>query len=152
MNIKLFLRDYPFINTELQRLQKELNELIKSKQETYVTLKAVSVTGMPKSTVPSDNVYSTVQVLVDRYDAKINYYTKQINNLLDEKELFEKAWFNRNLLSHEERAIIELRCFERYRWPDIARVLKYSEKQCQRLLDKVIEKLQCEVDELMKVS
>lgn len=140
------------MSAELHRLQKELNELIKSKHEAYVSLKSVPITGTPKSNSVSDNVYSTVQLIVDHYDTEINYYTRQINRLLDDKALFEKAWFNHDLLSHEERAIVELRCFDRCRWPDIARTLKYSEKQCQRLLDKVIDKIQCEVDKHMKAS
>lgn len=152
MNIKAYLRDYPFINSELQRLQKELNALIQGKHDTYCTLKAVPLTGMPRSHSVSDNVFNTVQVIIDRYDHKISYYTNQINSILDEKALFEKAWFNNDLITNEDRAIIELRCFDRNRWPYIARSMKYSEKQCQRLLDRVIQKLQCEVDDLMKVS
>mgnify|MGYP000950536816 CR=1 FL=1 len=148
MNIKSYLRGYPYINIEMQRLQKELNALIMSKHDTYCTLHAAPLTGMPSGNSIPDSVYQTVQVIADRYDHKINFYVNKINNLIDDKALFEKVWFNNNVMTNEDRAIIEFRCFERYRWPDIARKMRYSEKQCQRFLDKTIQKMQLEVDKL----
>ena len=152
MNIKSYLENYPYINTELLRIQRELNEAIQGKKDTYCTLKAVPITGMPGSPHISDSVYASVQTLVDRYDVKILRYTHEINSILDEKALFEKIWFSNAIMSNEDRAIIELRCFERYRWPDISRKMKYSEKQCQRLFERVLKKMQCEVDKLCQIE
>lgn len=150
MNIRKYLKDYPFINTEIQRLQKELNFLIQCKHEAYCTLRAVPV-DMPKVEVSSisDPVSSSVQVIVDRYDKKIQYYTNRINQILDNKALFERIYFS-NILSNEDRAIIHYRYFEHCRWSEIARMMKYSPRQCQRLLENAIEKIQSEVDKLMK--
>jgi len=149
LNIRKYLKGYPNINDEIQRLQKELNFFIKCKHESYCTLKAIPA-DMSKVKVSgiSDQVYASVQVIVDRYDKKIEYYTDQINRILDEKALFEMIWFS-DILSNEDRAIIQYRCFEHLKWPEIARIMKYSKRQCQRHLDDVIDKIQCEVDKLI---
>ncbi|NLU53423.1 MAG: hypothetical protein GXX10_11255 [Clostridiaceae bacterium] len=149
MNIRAYLRDYPFINDEILRLQKELNEIIRHKHESYATLKAVPITDMPKGSGLSDPVYNTVQVIIDRYDHKIEYYTQKINQILDDKALFEQIWFS-EILSSEERSVIDYRCFQHFDWKQTAKLMKYSTKQCRRIFNRAIEKLQSEVDNLMK--
>lgn len=47
MNIRLYLKDYPYINEEVLSLQKELNQLIRNKHEAYCTLQAIAITGVP---------------------------------------------------------------------------------------------------------
>lgn len=148
MNIRSYLKEYPFLNIELHRLQKELNTLIQNKHETYCTLQTVPLTGMPSGNNISDSVLNTIQILIDRFDKDIFYYTSKINDLLDEKALFEKAWFNKNVMTNEDRAIIQLKCFEHNSWRHVARTMKYSDKQCQRIYEKAMQKLQCEVDKL----
>ena len=151
MNIRLYLKEYPFFNIELHRLQTALNTLIQNKHESYCTLQAVPLTGMPSSGNISDSVSNTIQVLIDRIDKDIFYYSKKINNLLDEKALFEKAWFNATM-TNEDRAIIQLKCFEHQSWRNVAGAIKYSDKQCQRLYEKAIQKLQLEVDKLCQLE
>jgi len=148
MNIRLYLKDYPYINEEVLSLQKELNQLIRNKHEAYCTLQAIAITGVPSEN--TNNIYdvsNTVQILIDRFDQKILYYTNKINALLDEKAIFEKAWFNADL-TYEDRRIIQLKCFEHRSWRDIAKTVKYSDKQCQRLYDKAVSKIQSEMDKL----
>lgn len=148
MNIKAYLKDYPFINIELHRLQKELNILIQGKHETYCSLKAVNITGMPSAHIVTDSVFQCVQVLVERYDHKIQYYTGQINRLLDDKSLFERIWFNNKIMTNEDRAMIQLKYFEHKSWRKVSEILNYSDKQCQRILEKAMQKMQWEVDRL----
>lgn len=147
MNIRLYLKDYPYINDEVLSLQKELNTTIRNKHESYCTLQAVAITGMPSGNTITD-VSNTIQILIDRFDKKILNLTDKINNLLDEKALFEKAWFNSGI-SNEERILIQLKCFEHQSWRNVAKAMKYSDKQCQRLYDKAISKIQFEVDKLL---
>lgn len=149
MNIRLYLKDYPYINDQVLDLQKELNKLIRNKHEAYCTLQAMAITGVPSEN--NNNIYdvsNTVQILIDRFDRKIIYFTNKINALLDEKALFEKAWFSSNI-TNEDRTIIQLKSFEHRSWREIAKIVKYSDKQCQRLFDKAILKLQLEVDKLL---
>lgn len=152
MNIRSYLKDYPFLNIELHRLQKELNTLIKNKHEAYCTLQSAPLTGIPSGNNISDPVINSIQVLIDRFDRKILYYTNKINTLLDEKALFDKAWFNKEVMTNEDRAIIQLKCFEHQSWRNVARTMKYSDRQCQRLYEKVLQKLQSEVDRLCQLD
>ena len=152
MNIRLYLKDYPYINDEVLCLQKELNKLIRNKHEAYCTLQAMAHTGVPSE--KTNNIYdvsNTVQILVDRFDRKIINLTNKINSLLDEKALFDKAWFNSNI-SNEDRTIIQLKAFEHRSWREVAKAMKYSDKQCQRLFDKAVSKIQYEVDKLLSAS
>ena len=149
MDIRAFLRDYPFMNSDILRLQKDLNAAIKAKENTYCTVKAAPTTRQGSSSgAISDSVFDAVQELIDRYDTVIVYFTQQINSLLDHKTLFEKVWFSVALLKKEERLVIEMRDFDRYRWPDIAKKLRYSERQCQRIHENAILKMQTEADRL----
>ena len=150
MNVRSYLRDYPYVNDEVLRLQKDLNNLIQNKHESYCTLQAVALTGMPSANTISD-VSNTIQILIDRFDKKILNLSDQINDLLDEKALFEKAWFKSDI-TNEDRTLIQIKCFEHQSWRNVAKTMKYSDKQCQRLFDKALSKIQLEVDKLLSLS
>lgn len=148
MQVKEYLENYNLINSELARLQAELNVLIKEKAGTYDTIKAYKMTGMPKgNSGVKDPVYDTVEHLIDGYDKKITFYAKRINEIINEKALFDSIWTDLSILSGEEHAMVSLRYFDRFPWAKIAIKMSYCEKHCFRLLKKAVEKLQAKVDD-----
>ncbi len=148
MDIKAFLKDYPFLSAEILRLQKELNTALKARKDTYITVKAAPLAMHRGSSGISDSVSDAVQIIVDRLENDIAFYVRQINIILDQKAMFEKIWFGQELLSKAERTILEMRHFDHYPWPTIAKTVRYSERQCQRLNEMAIEKMQTEADRL----
>lgn len=135
------------MSSNLIKLQSELNSLIKEKSDTYNTLAAYNINGMPKGKGSfSDPVFSTVENLIDRYDKRIISFTQRINKIIDEKSIFDEIWNNSLVLSGLEKTIIELKYFRYYSWAKIGEKLSYSGKQCQRISNKAIEKLQVAAD------
>lgn len=149
MNIERFLREYPALGEEIMRLNKELNNLIACKEETYNTMKAQVMSDMPKISASGENpsvVERTVVTLVDQYAHQIEYYTLMINTLIDQQRIFEKIWFKPDILSNIEREIIQLRMFQERPWDFIARKISYSRMQCLRILKSGMGSLQSELD------
>lgn len=147
MDIKIFLEEYNFISGNLIKLQAELNSLIKEKSDTYNTLSAYNINGMPKGKGSfSDPVFSTVENLIDRYDKRIISCAQRINKIIDEKSIFDEIWNSYSVLSGLEKTIIELKYFGYYSWTEIGKKVSYSVKQCKRISNKAIEKIQVAID------
>lgn len=141
MNIEYILREYPHIPEKIQKLNNELNNIIQCSDLTYNTLKAQRLTGMPHSTDTSDQVYDAVEKIIDRYDARINNIKNKINMWLDIQEKVDEIFYKPELLTIEERRIIELRYFHQFPWYRIPSVMRYSRRQCERFQHQALYKL-----------
>ncbi len=153
MNIERFLREYPTLGEEIMRLNKELNNLIACKEDTYNTMKAQVMSDMPKISASGENpslVEKAVVSLIDNYGHKIEYYTLMINNLMDQQQIFEKVWFMPDLLCRLEKTIIEMRYFKEFHWDLICRQTCYSRPQCMRIAKQAVKTLQNEMDNIFE--
>lgn len=96
------LKSYKYIMTEVRELNKKINEFINLKD--YCTVKATKLSHVPRSI--TNEIHSTVEDLVVRYDEQVYEYASEINRLLDDKKLVETLL---NKLEPTEKRVIELR-------------------------------------------
>ena len=154
MNVERFLREYPILGDELMRLNKELNNLIMCKEDNYNTLKAQNITDMPRSATPEDNPSSVEKAVIrlmdieQRFDIQTLYYTNRINDLIEQKRMFEEVWATKELLTKFERRVIELRCFIEYDWATVSRLTNYSRTSVIRVFESAVSKIERRMDEL----
>lgn len=151
MNVERFLREYQTLGEELIRLNRELNEIICCKEDCYNTLQAQNLTGMPKDQTPEDRPSSVERAVIkisDRYGEAVTYYTNRINDLLDQKRLFEATWSDRMLLSSSERTIITLRYIQDMPWSLVCRKVHYGRTRATAIAQDAMKRLQTHIDEL----
>lgn len=152
MDVERFLKEYPMLTEELIRLNNELNEVIRCKEDCYNTLRAQNLTSMPKDETPEDHpstVENAVIRITDRYGAAVSYYTSRINDLLEQKQQFEMAWSDRALLTASERMIIMLRYIQDMPWSMVCRQSHYARSRASEIAQDGITKLQNRVIELV---
>jgi DNA-directed RNA polymerase specialized sigma subunit len=141
LNIENILREYPHIPETIQKLNKELNDYLTNKYDTYNTLKSAKVTGMPHASGISNQTYNAVEKLIDRYGVRIKEITEEINNWMDLQKSIDDIFYQANLLTMEERRVIELRYFQQRKWTQIPYIMKYSKRSCEYFQSKAIEKI-----------
>lgn len=150
MDVREYLVSYNEIGDEIRRLNSELNRLLECREETYNTLQAQFLSGMPVSHRPeSEDIISKAAILVIRRFRKgIENLTVQINRLLDQQDLFNDVWNNKVRLSFQERQVIELEYFNpvELKWDEIGKKMNYSPRHCERLAASAIKKLQEAID------
>ncbi len=149
MDVERFLREYPTLGMEILRLNRELNNTIMCKNESYNTLQAQTLTDMPKNRTPEEiqsSVEKAVIRIADKFDEQVSYYTNRINSLIEQQKLFEAIWAEQNLLMSTERRIIELRYFYDYSWERICRTMYYSRSQASAILRAALEKMQQRIE------
>lgn len=139
--IEKILYDYANISYSIQKLNRELNEIITGKNETYNTLKAAKMSGIPHGTDISNQVLDAVEKLIDRYLDRVKEITYQINKLMDLQQQVDSIMYQPDLLTIEERRIVDLRYIKQYQWYRIPSVMKYSRAQCFRIHEKALEKI-----------
>lgn len=96
------LKSYKYIMTEVRELNKKINEFVNLKD--YCTVKAAALSKVPRSN--TNEIHSTVEDLVIRYDEQVQEYADKINKLLDNKALVESML---GKLEPIEKQVIELR-------------------------------------------
>ena len=151
MDVERFLREYPSLGEEIMRLNRELNNIIICKEDSYNTLKAQNITGMPRNATPEENqsiVERAVICLLDRYQERTNYYTNRINDLIETQRMFEAIWADMQLLTTIERRVIELRCFQETTWSMIGQLIHYSRQGAESIYHKAIEKIHSRMESI----
>lgn len=148
MNVREYLQGYNQIDNEIRFLNDEMNTLLKCREETYSTLKAQVLSDMPKAPHLDGNdcVSKTVLLINERFSQSIDSLSRQINDLLYMRDIFSRVWIQKGLLSNKEKSIIDLRYFHNKRWEDIANKACYSEKQCRRIAEGAVLKMQKVID------
>ena len=132
--VKDILYDYPYTEEKRERLNKELQDLLGSKYETSITaqLNGVSSSNRPISDKTGDAVIKIAEI----YDTRADAIKNKINNLYKIQNAIETSF---EKLDHNQKQIIELKYFKRYKWINIAKKIKYSTRNCYNLHDKAIE-------------
>ena len=120
--VKDILYDYPYTEEKRERLNKELQDLLGSKYETSITAQLNGVT-------------SSNRPISDK-TGEANAIKNKINNLYKIQNAIETSF---EKLDHNQKQIIELKYFKRYKWIHIAKKIKYSTRNCYNLHDKAIE-------------
>lgn len=144
MNIREYLENYNNVGDEIRRLNSELNRLLECREDTYNTIKAQTLSDMPRSPMKQgDDVVSKAAILtIERFVKSVNCISLRIKDLLDMQDEFNQVWFKPMLLSSEEKRIIELRFFHEKQWDEVAVKVGYSERHCTRLAMMAIDKMQ----------
>lgn len=136
MTIVEKLRLYPQIPAYIKDLNKQLTNAISEKYNICVTAK---LTGMPISRQKSDPTYQAVERIFTKHDQTIDDISKQIGEYLTIHADISRMLLR---LTPEEKRILELRCFSAQSWADVSRMLCYSSRQCQRLYNAGLKKLE----------
>lgn len=138
MNIENMLYIYDDIPDEVQKLNKELNDIIINRKQTRDTLKATTITDMPLGGGTSDPTYEAVERAIDRYGERIKEITARINWLLDTKGYIEDKL---KALDSEEMRVIELRYFRGYKMKRLPYIIHFSLQHCYRIHDSAFKKM-----------
>jgi DNA-directed RNA polymerase specialized sigma subunit len=138
MNIENILYEYPTLPQTIVKLNGELNELIKSKNDIRNTVKAQVMTGMPHGTEISDPTLNAVKELIDKQDIYIQEKIRQVAYYIDIKHKLDEILLK---LSPAEKQIIEIKYFDRCPKYEIPRIMKYCRSRCFQLQDEAIEKI-----------
>ncbi len=136
--IEKILLDYANITEDIQKLNRELNDILQNKQETYNTLQAAKITGMPHGTVISDQTYNATERLIDKYGVRAQKIVDEIEALWKLRDNINKCF---TVLTMEEKRVIELRYINQYKMGKVAYMMKYSSRQCERYQQTALEKL-----------
>jgi len=138
MTIEQKLILYPDIPQEIQRLNKDLNDINSYKDETRDMLQAQHLSDMPKGgDISNPTLTATIQ-LIDRYGEHTLHIIDQINEYMDVKEEVDSAWM---VLERDEKRVLELRYFDRMRWDWIPAKMHYSRRECFRVHNDAIKKI-----------
>lgn len=137
--VKQMLYEYGYCDETILKKNQQLNNLIMCQEETRNTLKAQSIDDMPKGGGISDLTYNAVIKIVDEYQVEIERLVKNIQEQLDNRKIIEKALKE---LTITERQIIQQRYFEQNRWSRISRCMNYTKRQCFRIHDEAIKKIE----------
>ena len=139
--IERILYQYGNIPSDIQKLNKQLNDIITNKEYTYNTLQAAKCTGEGHGTDISDQTYTAVEKLIDTFKERIDDIVYQINQLILLQKQIDDIFHSPDL-NMEERRIINLRYFNYYSWQRIPATMKYSRSQCFRVYGSAIDKIE----------
>lgn len=139
------LKDYPLIDETIDKLTKRLNNTILRKQDSCDTLKAAKARpDASQHTEVGNTVLSAVERICDNFEEEIKDIEFQISKwLIIQRDVRNKV-YEPNVLTKEERRIIELTYFEEVNKKLIPQIMNYSRMQCNRYqrtaLDKILTK------------
>ena len=138
MQIKEMLKMYPWIDQEIKKLNKKLNEYLEMQEETRNSLKAQTLDDMPKVFKISDQTYKAVESIIDLYDSEINRLIERIRHYWDIKKKLEQGF---SFLTVDEMQIIELSYNNRMSYRKIGYKLHMSYESVRRFKSEVENKI-----------
>lgn len=147
--ITALLNKHTYIEDEIRNCIEEmqrLTDVISCERD----IKATILSGMPGNTSTlSDPTYRKAQKILDEYKSEIKRIERKQRGLFVKRALVCELI---DILSPEERQVIELRHFKKYRWWMVASQTKYNERYCYKLRDAAMEKMQCYLKEEKKLG
>jgi hypothetical protein len=87
----------------------------------------------------SDSVANAVQRIVE-INESLDFWNKRLKDLYFKKHRIV-GWLD--LLTPDERIVIEHKNIKNYKWYMVANVLSYSERQCRRIGNEALSKISC---------
>lgn len=141
------LKDYPLIDETIDKLTERLNNTILRKQDTCDTLKAAKARpDASQHTEVGNTVLSAVARICDNFEEEIKDIEFQISKwLIIQRDVRHKV-YEPNVLTKEERRIIELSFFEEVNWKLIPQIMNYSKKQCYNIQNSALYKIGIKID------
>lgn len=137
--IEEILKKYPFFAEDIREAQEQLNKYISLQQNARDPLKAQIISREPHGSELNDQTYRAVEILIDRYQMEVDYYSQLINDILDEKKWLDKAF---SALTEDERRIVYFRYDERWQvWRIMQRMGITERKSFYRIIERVKEKI-----------
>lgn len=161
MKTEDMLKEYPNMLTNVQQMNGWLDTAIKAGLKMDGSLQAVVQSDFKSATNEiSDTTAQNVAELVDDIEnisLALCNYAREIRQKVDEtislKSALDKAVNN---LSIEEKRIIELRYFEypepKYNWNKVVQESYYCERQCYKLKDSAMKKIEEYLKECSKMQ
>jgi RNA polymerase sigma factor (sigma-70 family) len=132
------LKRYPYITDDIQKAQAELNRYIGLQQDARNPLKGQAMDGMPHGSGVSDQTYNAVERLIDLYQAEINKYVAEINELINTKKWLDKAFES---LTVDERRIVYLYYDKRISINKLSYMIRCSRHTIYKMLEETKEKI-----------
>lgn len=135
--LKILLNKYNYIVAEIEDCNQEilqLSEVVAAERE----LKVSELSDMPRGNGISDTTYKKVEKIIDCYSKQVAKIETNIEGLFYKKNMIEELVKS---LDPNERKIIELKYFKKYKWWMIQHTMNYSRTQCFNIHDKAIIKM-----------
>lgn len=139
MDLREALKYYPHIPGEIARITKEIRDTMAMKKDTQDTLKAQTMSDMPRGAGVSDPTLRAVVRSIDRHDLHIQYLARRIAELYDLKEHLENLLQG---LTVQEAQVIEEYFFKGYRMVIVQTHLGYAKSQTYRLCESALDKME----------
>lgn len=134
MEIREILKEYPYIDEEIKKLNKKMNGYLEMKEETRNTLKAQKLSHEPHGTGVSNITLNAVEKIMDKYEEEIKICVSKINDLFIIKQKLDVLI---SQLTVDERRLIYMYYDERKPINKICYELKYSRQHIYRMKDKI---------------
>ncbi len=136
--IKQKLHSYRYIEFKIDAVNDRLNNLA-SLIDVQRNVKSPIITGMPGSNGVSDPVGEAVEKIIDKYCHEYARYENELDELFRQKHEIDDMI---KLLDSTEKQIVELKYFKKYKWWMVAQTMNYCDKQCMRICNSAIKKIQ----------
>lgn len=141
--IKDLLKRHAYVEEEIRNCVEAMQCLVDD-IEYERDLKAYISDGMPHTkNGHADPTYQRAQKILDDFRMQIDRIEKRQGGLFESRALVQEML---DILTPEEKLIIELRYFHKYRWCVVASKVGYSQKHCYRLLNNGIHKIEMSVN------
>jgi hypothetical protein len=124
------LRDYPYMLDDIQKLNEEISETLKRKQESQNTLKAATISDMPKGENTSDLTYQAVEKSIDTYDTHVVFLTNKIRGLFEDRRLIWEAMRN---ITVDEKKAVDLHYFKGYHFERVGSIMHYTRQRAYQI-------------------
>ena len=108
---KQMLKRYRYNHVRLFELNRELSDIARLCKDGEIGIKNYIPDGMPHARGISDVTYKNVELLLNRYYERSKTLVKEINDLLDEKEVTDNALHWLFLNDPDSHRVVNLRYF-----------------------------------------
>lgn len=126
------LKQYPYIGEDIQKAQKEINRYIELQQEARNPLKGQALTGMPHDSGVSDQTYNAIERIMDLYQAEIDKYVAEVNELITLQKWLDKAF---TTLTEDERRVL----YQKYDQHMAIGKIAYNGRMCRDTIYKILD-------------
>ncbi|QRN86023.1 hypothetical protein JR334_01965 [Clostridia bacterium] len=136
--ISKLLNNHTYVEDEIRECVEEM-QLLAEAIDCERGIKATIISGMPGNTsTTSDPTYQKAAKILEEYKKDIDRIEKRQRGIFRKRALVELLL---DVLTVEEKKIIELRYFKKYKWWMVASNTHYARRQCFNIRDTAIEKM-----------
>lgn len=136
--IKQKLHSFKYIEFKIDAANENLNNLA-ALIDTQRNVSSPVLTGLPGNNNVSDPVVDAAERIIDKYCKEYARYENELDELFKQKHAINNMV---KTLDFMELQVIELKYFKKYKWWMVSQTLNYSEKQCRRICNIALSKIQ----------